>query len=66
MRKLAQAVGLSAALAGMWAVGAVAGTAAAAEQELLVWCWDDNFNVPAARLAGEKFMAAHPEVKVTV
>lgn len=66
MRKLVQAVGLSAAVAGMWAVGAVAGTAAAAEQELLVWCWDDNFNVPAARLAGEKFMAAHPEVKVTV
>ena len=60
MKKLAQAVGLCAALA----LGS--SMASAADQELLVWCWDDNFNVPAAKLAGEKFMAAHPDVKVTV
>ncbi len=56
--KMVQAVGLAAGLA--WSVEAVSA------QELLVWCWDDNFNVPAAKLAGEKFMAAHPDVTVTV
>ena len=28
---------------------------AQAATELKIWCWDDNFNVPAAKLAGERF-----------
>ncbi len=34
--------------------------------ELTVWCWDDAFNVPAARLAAARFEAAHPEHTVRV
>lgn len=41
-------------------------TAASANTELKVWCWDDNFNVPAARMAAERYQAKHPDVTIKV
>lgn len=41
-------------------------TAAMADTQIKVWCWDDNFNVPAARMAAERYEAKHPGVKVKV
>lgn len=41
-------------------------SASAMAETLTVWCWDDNFNVPAAKLAAEKFEAKHPDVDVVV
>lgn len=46
------------------ALSAIAATANATE--LKIWCWDDNFNVPAARMAGERFTQKHPDVTVKV
>ena len=49
--------------------GAAALSVAASAQaatELKIWCWDDNFNVPAAKLAGERFAQTHPDVTVKV
>ena len=43
-----------------------AATANAADKELKIWCWDDNFNVPAARLAAEHYQAKHPDVTIKV
>ena len=40
--------------------------ALAAPTEIKVWCWDDNFNVPAARMAAERYQAKHPDVTVKV
>lgn len=40
--------------------------ASAADTTIKVWCWDDHFNVPAARMAAERFEAKHPGVKVKV
>ncbi len=44
----------------------LAGAAAYANETITVWCWDDNFNIPAAKLAGEKFAKTHPDVTVNV
>ena len=55
---------LLAAVGGALLLGAA--TANAADNELKVWCWDDNFNVPAARLAAEHYQAKHPEVTIKV
>ena len=52
------------ALMGVAALGAVSASYAATE--LKIWCWDDHFNVPAARLAGERFAQKHPDVTVKV
>lgn len=41
-------------------------TAAMADTQIKVWCWDDHFNVPAARMAAERYEAKHPGVKVKV
>ncbi|MDT3663637.1 MAG: extracellular solute-binding protein [Anaerobiospirillum sp.] len=41
-------------------------TAASANTELKVWCWDDNFNVPAAKMAAERYQATHPDVTIKV
>lgn len=40
--------------------------AASAATELKVWCWDDHFNVPAARMAAERFTKTHPDVTIKV
>ena len=45
---------------------AISASAAHAATELKVWCWDDKFNVPAARMAAERFTAKHPDVTVKV
>lgn len=34
--------------------------------KVTVWCWDDNFNVKAAQVAGEMYTAGHPDVQVEV
>ena len=52
------------ALMGVAALGAASASYAATE--LKIWCWDDHFNVPAARLAGERFAQKHPDVTVKV
>ena len=44
----------------------VASSAMAAQTQIKVWCWDDHFNVPAARMAAERYEAKHPDVKVKV
>lgn len=54
---------LAVALAG---AGVIFSMAANAATELKVWCWDDNFNVPAAKLAAEKYSAKYPDVTVKV
>ena len=41
-------------------------SAASASTELRVWCWDDHFNVKAARMAAERYQAQHPEVTIKV
>ena len=58
IKKIALALGAVAALS--------VASAAQAATELKVWCWDDNFNVPAAKLAGEYFAQKHPDVTVKV
>lgn len=37
-----------------------------AKTNLTVWCWDDNFNVPAAKLAAQNFTKTHPDVTIDV
>lgn len=59
IRKALAASALAGALAGC-------GSALAEPTELKVWCWLQNFNVPAAQLAAERFTAKHPDVKITV
>ena len=40
--------------------------ASAAQTELKLWAWDDNFNIPAAKMAAERFQAKHPDVTISV
>lgn len=47
-------------------LGAASIANAADKTELKVWCWDDNFNVPAAKMAAELYTAKHPNVTVKV
>lgn len=54
---------LAAIVGGVMLMGA---TAASAATELKVWCWDDNFNVPAVKMAAERYTAKHPDVTVKV
>lgn len=58
-KKLALAVSAASAII-------CAGIAQAAPTELKIWCWDDNFNVPAAKMAAEAFTAKHPDVTIKV
>ena len=36
------------------------------KKEITVWAWDPNFNIAALNLAKEKYMAAHPDVKINI
>lgn len=36
------------------------------KQTIVVWTWDDTFNVKAAKLAAEQYMSAHSDVNVIV
>ena len=58
---------LKATLAALVGSALLFGSAAAsAETELKVWCWDDHFNVPAAKMAAQRYQARHPGVTVKV
>lgn len=57
---------LKSVLAAMVGGAMLFSSAAMAATELKVWCWDDNFNVPAARMAAARYQAKHPDVTVTV
>ena len=46
---------LAAILCSSVLLGATA--ASAAQTELKLWAWDDNFNIPAAKMAAERFQA---------
>ena len=55
---------LAAILCSSVLLGATA--ASAAQTELKLWAWDDNFNIPAAKMAAERFQAKHPDVTISV
>lgn len=35
-------------------------------EPLKIWCWDQNFNIPAVQLAAEKYRAVHPDFAVDI
>lgn len=39
---------------------------AAGNTTITVWAWDDNYNVPIMKLAGEYYAKEHPEISVEV
>lgn len=44
-----------------------ADTAAAKAEELTIWCWDENFNIPIMETAAEYYrQAGHPDFKVNI
>jgi lactose/L-arabinose transport system substrate-binding protein len=53
---------LAVALAGI----SMMSVTAASALEITVWCWDPNFNGATMKLAGERFAAAHPDVKINI
>ncbi|MCR5746963.1 MAG: extracellular solute-binding protein [Lachnospiraceae bacterium] len=34
--------------------------------DIVIWTWDETFNVKAARLAAEKYKATHPDINIVV
>lgn len=34
--------------------------------EIVIWTWDDTFNVKAAKMAADQYMCTHPGIKITV
>ncbi|MBO5550324.1 MAG: extracellular solute-binding protein [Lachnospiraceae bacterium] len=36
------------------------------DDSIVIWTWDETFNVKAARLAAERYRASHPDAKITV
>lgn len=57
---------ISAVVGAALLAGVASSSYAADQKEIKVWCWDDHFNVPAAKMAAEAYQAKHPDVKVTV
>lgn len=44
----------------------LASVSAQAATELKVWCWDENFNIPAVKLAAKTYQKNHPDVTVSI
>lgn len=44
----------------------LASISAQAATDLKVWCWDENFNIPAVKLASDIYKKNHPDVTVSI
>ena len=57
---------IMAVLTGCEGVGQQTQKAEAARKEIVIWAWDETFNVKAAKLAAKAYMVKNDSVNITV